>query len=114
MAVTVNDVETLRDYINGVMLRADHHADRVNEVALALVGAIVWRKDDDEPIKVMAQEGQTKNVLWVRIGGQRYAFSYDHQQRAIVMRRGTTQGETLHSFSNATPLATVKEVFEAL
>ena len=114
MALTVTEIEGLRAYLNGVMDRADHHAGAVKEVALALTGAILWRKEDDEPIKVMAQGGETKNVLWVRIGGRRYAFSYNHAAATIEMREDSTQGPTLHSFSNATPLADVYRIFEAL
>src|ERR1700730_10305021 len=114
MPMTVTDVEELREYLNGVMNRADHHAGEINEIALALVGAIVWRKDEDQPIRVMAQNGETKNVLWVHMRGQRYAFSYNHIEGQIEMRRGTTQGPTLHTFSNTTPLALVRQIFAAL
>lgn len=114
MALTVKEVEGLRTYLNGVMERADHHAGAVNEIALALAGAILWRKDDEEPIKVMAREGKTTNVLWVRIGGNRYAFSYNHETGKIEMREGSTQGMTLHIFDNSTPLASVRTIFEKL
>jgi hypothetical protein len=113
MALTVTDISTLQDYIRGVMGRADHHAGGVNEIALALAGAIIWRKDD-EPIKVMVQDGDTKNVLWVRIGGNRYAFSYNHSAGTIELREGSTRGAVLHSFSNSTPLSAVKQIFSNL
>lgn len=114
MALTVTEIEDLRAYISGVMDRADHHADQVNEIALALTGAILWRKEDSEPIKVMAQHGETKNALWVRIGGVRYAFSYNHVSGQIEMRQGSTQGTTLHTFNNSTSLADVRRIFESL
>jgi hypothetical protein len=113
MTVTVDDIDTLKTYISGVMERADHHANNVSAVALALAGAIVWRKDADS-IRVMDQGGDMKNVLWVKIGGQRYAFSYKHQNASIEMRRGTTHGDVLHSFDNATPLARVEQIFRDL
>lgn len=37
MPTHVNDIETLKQYIGGVMGRADHHAKNVNEVTLALL-----------------------------------------------------------------------------
>lgn len=114
MALTVKDVEELQAYLCGVMERADHHAGAVKEIALALTGAIIWRKDDDAQIKVMAQNGETKNVLWVHIGGARYAFSYNHGTSQIEMRKGTTQGATLHTFSNATSLSDLYRIFEKL
>lgn len=114
MALTVTEIEELRAYLNGVMNRADHHAGEVNEIAIALTGAILWRKNDEEPIKVMVREGKTTNVLWVRIGSKRYTFSYNHDAGQIEMREGGTQGATLHTFTNATPLSSVRAIFEAL
>ena len=114
MALTVTEIEELRAYLNGVMNRADHHAGEVNEIALALTGAILWRKNDDEPIKVMVREGKTTNVLWVRIGNNRYAFSYNHDKRQIEMRKDSIQGSILHTFTNATPLSSVRTIFQSL
>lgn len=114
MALTVTEIEELRAYLNGVMNRADHHAGAVNEIALALAGAILWRKNDEEPIKVMVRDGHTTNVLWVRIGSTRYAFSYNHDAGQIEMREGSTHGPTLHTFTNSTPLASVRMIFESL
>ncbi|WP_162148383.1 hypothetical protein [Vibrio cholerae] len=42
MALTVKDVNILSQYISGVMARADHHAGNVEEIALALAGAIPY------------------------------------------------------------------------
>jgi hypothetical protein len=113
MAQTVKDVEELRSYLSGVMNRAEHHANGVDEITLALVGAILWRKDDDS-IKVMVREGQTANVLWVAIGGRRFALSYNHTSGKIEMREGSIQGQTLHEFDNTTSLSSLKSIFAAL
>ena len=99
MPLQVNDVDTLKTYIEGVMHRAGHHAGNVDGVALALAGAIVWKKDAD-PIEVMEVAGSTKNVMWVRFASQRYAFSYNHDAKAIEVRRNSTQGPVVSSFSN--------------
>jgi hypothetical protein len=48
MPVAVSDIETLKRYVDGVMRRSEHHAGNVGGAALALAGAIVWRKDDAE------------------------------------------------------------------
>lgn len=114
MALTVTEVDVLRQYLCGVMDRADHHAGNVKEIALALAGAILWRKDESKPIKVMAQSGETKNVLWVHINGQRYVFSYNHEAGEIELRKENTQGPTLHRFTNSTPLSAVMTIFKAL
>ena len=113
LAVTVKDIDTLQEYIKGVMGRADHHAGNVNEIALALVGAIVWKKDTLS-IKVMEREGETKNVLWVNINNKKYAFVYNHDTGRIDMREKTIQGPNLHEFDNNTSLSTLRTIFDAL
>ena len=113
MPKAITDIKLLQEYINGVMYRANHHADNVSEVTLALSGAIIWRKDDDD-IEVFEREGQMANVLWVSIEGKRYAYSYNHDVSTIEMRFGSTQGEVLHSFSNHTTNREIKDAFERL
>jgi hypothetical protein len=70
MPQTIASVDVLQQYIQGVMARAKHHANNVDEVALAIAGAVVWRKERE--IEVMTREGDVRNVLWVRINGNRY------------------------------------------
>jgi len=113
MPAQVTDVDTLKAYLEGVVTRADHHAGNVNEIALALAGAIVWRKDPP-PIEVMQRSGDMKNILWVRIDGQRYAFRYDHETQAIEIRKGNTRGRLIHAFTNDSALSDVRRVFESL
>lgn len=109
----VTDVDVLRDYLRGVLDRADHHAQNVNEISLAIAGAIIWRKDDN-PLEVMVREGEMKNVIWVKIGNQRYALSYNHEAGEIELREGSTRGNVVGTFSNTTPLADVRRIFGAL
>jgi len=113
MPLAVQDVDTLQQYISGVMDRADHHAGKVSAAVLALAGAVIWRKDA-APLQAMAQDGGLKNVLWVSIRGHRYAFSYNHPQQQIEMRAGTTHGAVLHTFDNSTPITDIEAIFRAL
>jgi len=53
-------------------------------------------------------------VLWVRIGGQRYAFRYNHETGEIEMRLGSVRGDVLHSFNNETPTREIEQVFRSL
>jgi len=41
MLLSVRNVEIMQTYLDGVMTRADHHANEVAEIALALIGAII-------------------------------------------------------------------------
>src|SRR5207245_1431861 len=111
---TVNDVDTLQEYIQGVIEKSEHHAKGVDLAALALVGMIIWRKDSDRELAVMEREGEMTNVLWVWISGNRYALSYDHELQEIQIRERTLRGEPLMSFDNSTPVAEIKRFFASL
>jgi Integron cassette protein VCH_CASS1 chain len=112
MPRTITDVDILQEYISGVMDRADHHAGNVIEVALAIAGAVIWRKDGD--IQVYEREGQMANALWVPINGTRYAISYNHLADVIEIREGSMRGVTLASFDNSNTAAEVRGFFESL
>jgi hypothetical protein len=96
------------------MGRSKHHAGNVGGAALALVGAIVWRKDDADKIEVFERQGTPGNVLWVKVSGKRYAFSFNHENQTIEMRESSTQGPVLHSFTNSTPTNDIEVIFRAL
>jgi CII-binding regulator of phage lambda lysogenization HflD len=114
MALSVSDLETLETYLNGVMNRSQHHAETVGAVALALIGAVLWKKDNGEPIKVRTRSGSTANVLWVEINGNRYALVYNHRKECIELHERTQTGRVLHRFTNETPVTEVWRVFEGL
>lgn len=112
MPETVSTVDKLQQYIQGVMERAAHHANNVDEICLAIAGAIVWRKDGD--FKVITREGDMGNVLWMHVGGNRYALSYNHDIRSIEIREGGIQGSVLASFTNGSSIRDVKDFFGGL
>ena len=113
MPQQVTEINVLRNYLRGVMNKADHHGPNVNEVVLALAGSVVWRKDD-KPIEVLGREGEMKNVLWFRVDGTRYALSYNHDTGEIELRQGTIQGSVIGSFSNTTTNNEVRQFFARL
>lgn len=113
MPQKVTDIDVLRDYLRGVMGRADHHAQNVNQVALSVAGGVVWRKDD-ESLEVMTRAGDMKNVLWFKVNGKRYALSYNHDTGEIEIKNNTTQGPVVASFSNAMANSQVRAIFAAL
>ncbi len=113
MPLTVADLETLESYLSGVMNRSGHHADTVGAIALALIGAVLWKKDA-APIEVKTYDGKTANILWVQIAGQRYALAYNHKEGCIELRDRTQSGPAVARFANSTPVTEVQRVFEEL
>lgn len=109
----VKDIDVLSNYLKGVMDRADHHAQDVNEVILSIAGGVVWRKDDD-PLKVRTREGRMTNVLWFKVNRKQYALSYNHDTGEIEFRQDNIQGAVLASFSNRTTNAEIRTFFSGL
>ena len=113
MALTVETLDLWRTYLNGVMGRAQHHAPNVDEIALALVGAILWRSTDE--VKVLERDGEAKNILWLSVNGNNFCFTYDHNEGGfIAMREGNSRGNVIHKFTNQTAIAEVKRIFQEL
>ena len=110
--ITVDSLNILKQYISGVMKRADHHAKSVNEIALTIAGAVAWKAEE---ITVMSDEtGKTKNALWLKVGKKKYALSYVHEQGIIELRKNNLRGVPIESFNNTTPTHRIKEIFENL
>jgi hypothetical protein len=115
MAVQVKELDSLQKYIDGIMTRANHHAGFVKEVVFPLITAVIWTKDAD--IEVRGSGDDMKNLLWVNIKGQRYAFTYDHGEKTnphtakIDMRKNSLNGEVIKSFTNETTIKEIQEFF---
>jgi len=113
MPLTVADLDTLEIYLSGVLNRSEHHAETVGAIALALIGAVLWRKDS-EPIQVRTYAGETANILWFQVSGNRYALAYNHHEECIELRERTQNGNVLAQFTNETPVTEVQQAFASL
>jgi hypothetical protein len=99
----MSDLDILKDYINEVIGMTD--------AALALLGAIVWKKDE-ETIAV-SSEGANKKSLTIKLNGAKYIFSHNSKAERIDMH-SLTDGMLMYSFTNQTPVSKIREVFETL
>ena len=112
MALSISTLTLLTEYINGVMDRANHHAQNINEVVLALVGAVIWKATQD--IEVRTYQGEMANILWLTIDSRRYAIAFNHHTGRIEIRERSTQGTVIHEFDNSVTNDEVKRIFEDL
>ena len=112
MALTITTLTLLNEYINGVMNRADHHGQNVNEIVLTLSGAVIWRATQD--VEVRTYNDETANILWLTVNEHRYAIAYNHHTEEIEIRDRTLNGTVLASFDNSSSAADVKRIFAGL
>ena len=112
MAIKIEDIRLMKRYFEGVMSRANHHAENVNEIILALAGGVIWRGAD---IDVRTYKDKTANMLWMKTdSGKEYCFIFNHINWLIEVHENTMNGNLLRVFSNEDNNSDVKEFFEGL
>jgi hypothetical protein len=115
MSIPVNDLKTLRLYLRGVLGKAKHHAQNVEEIVLAIAGGVISRQGS-VPLEVRAAPsgGMGLTLTFTSTRCHRYCLSYNHAKRCIDLKDKSFKGPVLHSFSNKTPIARVASVFAQL
>ena len=109
MSVPVNTLDELQQHLAPVMTgHAGADTGKVGPAILALVGAILWRKDPG-PVEVRAP-----GMAWVNFGGERYLFRYDPHARQVEVRRGSGSGELLLGVDDGTDPAEVMAFVDTL
>jgi len=114
MPLTLNTVDEFQEYLQGVIERASHHATNVRNAVLALAGAVVLFKDAEQPLTVRTHAGSPANILWVYVGGRRFALAYNHEATGIELRDRTIDGTPLLTITNSTPTESIIEFFESV
>ena len=114
MALRLNTVDRLQQYLLGVSERASHHAPNVEHVILTLAGAIVLYKDQRTNLEARTYQGSLTNVIYAIINGTRYVFTYEHQQQLVEIRHGSIRGTPVGSFTNTTTLQQIIQIFSTL
>jgi len=112
MAISIDSIEILQSYLNGVLERAEHHAGNVEGVSLALLGAIIWKADRE--IEVRQYDGRPANILWFWIGNNKYAMTYNHSNEQIELRERTQNGGVINTFDNSTTYQEIINIFNEL
>jgi hypothetical protein len=115
MSIPITSMQLLHTYAVGVMNRANCHAPNVDQIYPAIWGWIMC-KHLAGTIKVKSYNGSPANILWwtSALTGNHYACAYNHNTDEIEIRARTQTGVALHRFNNATPLALLKQIFDAL
>jgi hypothetical protein len=115
MPVAVNDLVMLRAYVRGVLGKAKHHAQNVDEIVLALAGGVISRQGS-LPLEVRKAPsgGLGLTLTFTSARRKRYCLSYNHVAKEIELREKSYKDPVLHSFDNATPIADVASAFAGL
>ncbi len=113
MSQRISDLNALIEYFTRIM-DCKECAPKIAAIPLALLGAVLWRKDADAPINVRTYGAYTGRMLWVQINGQRYTFTHNRSPHRIELHRGKNDDEVIAEFTNDTPVTEVRRLFETL
>jgi hypothetical protein len=112
MAISINSIEKLQQYLIGVLGRSNHHAGDVNEVSLSLLGAIIWVSRGE--IEVREYKGRPANMIWFHGKNGKYVLMYNHETGEIELKNRSYKSEKMFSFTNLTTNAEIIQIFKEL
>lgn len=112
MPISINTIQILQEYLQGVLGRADHHAKNLEGVALALLGAIIWKSTGN--IEVRGYSGKPANMIWFLVEGNKYTMSFNHNTQKVDLKRRTNNGDLVAYFDNNTTYQQVIDIFKEL
>lgn len=124
----ITTIAELRNHIEGVWARSEHHAHKVVAILPILVGNIVSYADIDEnglpeiwTLSPRATGDQytgnsvyTGNVVWIKVKGHRIFFTYDHATGKVVIKERGNQGEVLQTFDDINSISDINSLFSGL
>ena len=102
-------------FINRIIGEANHHSPRVAQVIFPLSQAVRARLNlAQDRVEVYERLGQLARTCWVTLGGRRYAFSYNYDDKKIDVRERSIQGLLIFQFDNQTTAASIRRVVASL
>ena len=110
---TIKTMTDLRQYLDGILFRAEHHSN-CDKVVGALIGEIMMYSDTSKDIEVRTYDGKTANVAWVYFSGVRYAFCFNHKNGKIELRDRNERGRASYAFDNYCTVEEVHDIIKGL
>lgn len=111
MAIEIDSIEILKEHINGVMMRADHHARNVYKAVMPLVGLVAWKADK---IKARTTNGEHGNMIWFYVNSKKYAMKFNHDQHKIEILKDKQNGDLVAQFDNNSSVDYMIQTFNSL
>jgi len=118
----INDLETLRAYLTGMMEgrpgdaypRIEHAAHgNLRGTVLTVAGGLAWRADPGS-IHCRDRRGRKANIVWATINGHPYCFAYNRDHGCVEIRDRTERGPALYEFDDMTPSGEIWRTFANL
>lgn len=114
MSRILHSVNDLQEYLTVLNKKAEHHAQSVEAITLMLAGSVVMLKNSGSDIRVLERNGETKNLMWVEINGNKYAFAYNGSNKSVEIRQDNMKGSVLISLNDNMQIREVYSIMKSL
>ena len=98
MAISINSISTLQNYLNGVLERTGYHTENVEKISLSLLDTIMCKLDGE--FKVEEYKDKPVNMIWFWVNENRYALNYSYSTEPIELKERSHKGAIIISFDN--------------
>jgi len=102
----IESIDSLRVFFSDLLVRADHHAKQIEEVAPIIMGALVAYTVSDINVRL--------NSLWFRTSKSSYYLTYNHELCTIQLKNRNQKGDLISEFDNASSTQSVMDCFKSL
>lgn len=122
----LTSIAELRNHVEGVWARSEHHAQAVLPIIPILVGNLVcyadmseagpeiWTLSPKREDQYTGNDNYTGNVVWCSVNGNRVYFTYDHVAKNVVVKERGAQGKILATLDANSTIDEVNALFDAL
>jgi hypothetical protein len=113
MAIPIQTLGDLQQYVRSLQANSLHHATKMLEVFPQVLVAALGRMDAGS---LYAKErcGKVKNAAWCSINGKDFFFTYCHDTDSVLVRKDNMQGKTVTVFSVGDTFAHISKTLAAL
>jgi hypothetical protein len=107
----LNTVPEIKEYLDGVIGRSNHHAPNVGKISNVLMSKVLHKNTGD--ISVRTYASKTANILWFHVNDRSYSMSFNHQTSKIDLSNRSTK-VLVDSFDDSSSFHHIDAVFDTL
>ncbi len=104
-----NETETDVFFVK-VAIQANHHAAQILGGLVSIYEEMLKKIDfSKDTVEIFERRGNLARTTWIKFGELRFVFSYNYDLKTIELKKRSTRGEVIHSFSGSDDANSIAE-----
>lgn len=116
MAIKINNLQDLNNYITKVIEAADHApniASTIPYLQQTVLSRFIWGNHNYK-IEIYSRNGNMARTCWLTLNNKRYVFTYNYTNQKIDLKMKSLQGNLIADFDNSSSLAAITNIINTL